>query len=177
MTLLSLRDIVQEGFDYIGDLYLEEIHKHGPFEFRLEIQDEEYPLTFPYKAQKDIGMIVVNELILNSFKSLLGIQILKQFSGSRYDTSRVTEKTGSITVKLGIEDTNYVLSVTDNGEGIKPENLEDIWKEDFSTRGTTGAGLPEVRELAEKYNGRVEVESEVGKTTFTVYLPITQKPE
>jgi len=71
------------------------------------------------------------------------------------------------------------ISVTDNGIGISPKGLEQLFKP-FSQIDSglsrkfegTGLGLAMVKLLAELHGGSVSVESTVGKgSTFTVWLP------
>jgi len=77
------------------------------------------------------------------------------------------------------------LSVTDNGIGISPEGLEQLFKP-FSQIDTglarkfegTGLGLAMVKLLAELHQGAVAVESTVGKgSCFTVWLPLRAADE
>ncbi|MBM4332569.1 MAG: response regulator [Deltaproteobacteria bacterium] len=69
---------------------------------------------------------------------------------------------------------------TDNGPGIKKENLRFLFHPFFTTklRGT-GLGLAICRRIiAERHNGKIHVESEEGKGTIvTVKLPRTQASE
>jgi len=67
------------------------------------------------------------------------------------------------------------ISVRDTGCGIPPANLDRIFEPFFSTKGRkgTGLGLAVAWGIVEKHNGRIEVESEVGKgTAFRVLLPV-----
>jgi two-component system NtrC family sensor kinase len=67
------------------------------------------------------------------------------------------------------------ISVRDTGCGIPAANLPKVFDPFFSTKGPkgTGLGLAVAWGIVEKHNGRIEVESEVGKgTTFRVLLPI-----
>jgi len=67
------------------------------------------------------------------------------------------------------------ISVRDTGCGIPEAHLERIFEPFFSTKGRkgTGLGLAVAWSIVEKHNGRIEVESAVGKgTTFRVSLPI-----
>jgi two-component system NtrC family sensor kinase len=64
--------------------------------------------------------------------------------------------------------------VGDTGCGIAPHDLQKIFDPFFSTKGPkgTGLGLAVAWGIVEKHNGRIEVESEVGRgTTFRVLLP------
>ncbi|HEX2201666.1 MAG TPA: HAMP domain-containing sensor histidine kinase [Longimicrobium sp.] len=64
--------------------------------------------------------------------------------------------------------------VSDNGPGITPENLQQIFQPFVSTKGKgMGLGLAICREIVESHGGRLEVQSAVGEgTTFTVTLPL-----
>lgn len=64
--------------------------------------------------------------------------------------------------------------VTDNGPGITPENLEQIFQPFVSTKGKgMGLGLAICREIVEGHGGRLDVESTPGVgSTFIVRLPL-----
>jgi CheY-like chemotaxis protein len=77
--------------------------------------------------------------------------------------------------------TRACLAVSDTGTGISEENRPHLFEPFFSTkpRGQgTGLGLAIVAGIVQAHDGRVEVDSEVGKgTTFTVTLPCAAPPE
>ena len=72
------------------------------------------------------------------------------------------------------------MSVSDTGVGIPPERLRLIFEPFYTTKepdaeghGGTGLGLSVCRQIVEQYQGRIRVESLVGKgSTFTVKLPL-----
>lgn len=68
----------------------------------------------------------------------------------------------------------YILiSISDEGEGIKKENLRKIFQIHFSTKGDkgNGLGLATVAKILQENNGYIDVKSVVGKgTTFNLYL-------
>ncbi len=74
-----------------------------------------------------------------------------------------------------------LITVADEGKGIPPENLPNIFRPFFTTKGHgTGLGLSLARRIVEAHGGRIDVRSEVGKgTQFTIRLPIAhaQPPE
>ena len=92
---------------------------------------------------------------------------------------RYTEK-GSITVKVWKDNLYLWIETIDTGVGIAKEDLpyvfERFWRADRSRcsySGGTGIGLAIVRKLVELQNGRIEVESELGKgSTFRFCLPL-----
>jgi signal transduction histidine kinase len=67
------------------------------------------------------------------------------------------------------------VSVADQGTGIPPENLEKIFRLYYTTKaGGSGIGLAMVYRIVQMHDGRVDVESTVGKgTSVTLTLPAT----
>jgi two-component system NtrC family sensor kinase len=71
-----------------------------------------------------------------------------------------------------------LLVVSDNGEGIPPENLGKIFDPFFTTKPEgkgVGLGLAVSYGIVQAHGGEIEVKSVVGEgTTFTVSLPLEQ---
>jgi signal transduction histidine kinase len=96
---------------------------------------------------------------------------------------KFTRKGGTVHIRTWQELDKINCSVVDTGIGMKAEYLEQFNKEGYlgSTKGTdqeigTGLGLQLVRDLIEKNNGTLEIESkvEVG-STFTFTLPMVKE--
>jgi signal transduction histidine kinase len=76
------------------------------------------------------------------------------------------------------------VTVADSGVGIPPERLRLIFEPFYTTKepddnghGGTGLGLSVCRQIIEQHQGRIRVESLVGKgSTFTVKLPLNPEP-
>jgi two-component system, cell cycle sensor histidine kinase and response regulator CckA len=82
-----------------------------------------------------------------------------------------------IYANIGISAPDYAeLTVTDNGPGIDPATIENIFESYFTTKGvgeTTGMGLVMVKGIIESYGGDIRVTSEPGKkTSFIIRLPV-----
>jgi signal transduction histidine kinase len=80
-----------------------------------------------------------------------------------------------------VEEGDYVkLKVSDNGVGISPEDIDQIF-EPFYTKKTmgrsgTGLGMAVVWGTVKDLDGYIDVQSELGEgTAFTLYFPITRK--
>lgn len=88
----------------------------------------------------------------------------------------ITAERGTITIRTGTEGANVWIEVTDNGQGIAPENLPRIFDPFFTTKPVgkgTGLGLSLSYGIVQKHQGRMEVRSELGQgTTFHVTIPV-----
>ena len=81
----------------------------------------------------------------------------------------------------GMEKGRWVLlSVSDTGEGINPDDLSHIYEPFFTTKGVgkgTGLGLSQVYGIVKQHHGYIDVKTESGKgTMFYIYLPEVLEP-
>lgn len=131
------------------------------FESLAERQQIVYEITFPEELPEAVfdrdkwEKILVN-LLSNAFK--------------------FTPEGGRVAFQAEVREEGLQMSVSDSGLGIETENLDRIFDRFYQVEGTeargTGIGLALVQELVTMLDGRIEVDSEVGKgTTFTVLLP------
>lgn len=65
------------------------------------------------------------------------------------------------------------VTITDTGEGMRPETLKKIWEPFYTTKtGGTGLGLSVSHKIIREHGGDVEVQSEPGRgTTFIIRFP------
>ncbi len=116
------------------------------------------------------------KLILNTDKQRLR-QVLDNLIRNSVDF--VPSKDGKISVEAKIKENNIVFAVHDNGPGIPKEKQSNIFKKFYqidtsATRkhGGTGLGLVICKGIAEGLEGKIWLESEVGKgTSFFIYIP------
>ena len=93
---------------------------------------------------------------------------------------RYTDDGGRVVITVSIDDTDAVISVTDDGMGIAPEDIPQtfsrFWRAEESRErasGGLGVGLAITKEIMDRHNGTISVESELGKgTTFSLHLPL-----
>ncbi|MFZ0758433.1 MAG: ATP-binding protein [Candidatus Sulfotelmatobacter sp.] len=80
---------------------------------------------------------------------------------------------GKVVVEIDTRDGCASVAVSDSGRGISPQNLPNIFRPFYTTKGDgTGLGLSLARRIVEDHHGRIEVSSVVGKgSQFTVLLP------
>ncbi len=92
---------------------------------------------------------------------------------------------GRITIRLEErkDEKMVAMIVRDFGPGMAPEKLRKIFDPYFTTkegpdetgRGGTGLGLSACKDIVEAHQGKIRVESSVGKgTCFTIMLPIAE---
>jgi two-component system NtrC family sensor kinase len=98
------------------------------------------------------------------------------------------ESGGTIVVSTGISlsasDTDQKgleISISDNGCGISPEDLDRLFEPFFTTKEVgkgTGLGLAVSFGIVQRHGGTIRVQSEVGRgSTFTIWIPIEEKEE
>ena len=128
----------------------EEFHVH----FRCDPSDDLPPTTFD---REGIHRAVLN-IVINALDACEG------------------REDAAVTVRTGYdpqEDTLHI-DIQDNGPGIPPEQLPQIFNLFASTKGTrgTGLGLAVSQKIIREHNGRIEVESEPGQgSRFTLIWP------
>lgn len=94
---------------------------------------------------------------------------------------KYTETGGAIDILAEKNDSSVVISVTDSGAGIAPEDLPKVKQKFYkanSTKHGSGIGLAVADEIITMHGGLLEVESELGYgTTVTITLPLAPKKE
>ncbi len=96
------------------------------------------------------------------------------------NASQTMKEGGHLTIKTTTEADDgakkVVIVVKDTGIGISPEHLSKIFLPFFTTKSYeegTGIGLSISKEIIERHDGKITVESEPGKgTTFRITLPL-----
>jgi PAS domain S-box-containing protein len=84
-----------------------------------------------------------------------------------------TPSGGEITIRTFTENDYVVISVSDTGQGIPEDEIEEIFDPFFTTKmHRYGMGLPLVKQIVSEHMGTVQLESKKGKgTTFRMVFP------
>jgi len=107
----------------------------------------------------------------------VGAQLNQVFMNLLVNAAHAIEHFGKITVRTGYEGKDYVwVEVEDTGKGIPNEIRSKIFDPFFTTKPVgqgTGLGLSLSYKIIQDHQGRIEIDSVVGKgTKFRVLLPI-----
>lgn len=122
---------------------------------------------WPVEVDEDQMHQVVNNILINADQAMpTGGQIT------------VAVQNCLVTAALGLPLTEgrYVrISITDQGVGISPKDLEKIFDPYFTTKQLgNGLGLTAAYSIVKNHQGHISVESRVGKgSCFRIYLPVS----
>jgi signal transduction histidine kinase len=84
---------------------------------------------------------------------------------------------GQITISIGTENNQAVLSISDTGPGLPDSVKENLFKPFQSTKVEgTGIGLALVKRFADNFGGSVTVDTSSNGTTFKLTLPMADVP-
>jgi PAS domain S-box-containing protein len=104
-------------------------------------------------------------------------QLNQVFLNILVNAAHAIDVQGEIRIKTWSEGEAVSIAISDSGGGIQPENLKRIFDPFFTTKEVgkgTGLGLAIAYDIiTNKHNGRIDVQSEVGRgTAFTITLPV-----
>jgi len=158
-------------------------------------------LDFSRKDQLDYGMYHLNKILREAYTlmehqmKIENIDFLTDFSASRdlvqcnenqikqaciavlLNASEAVFEKGEILMRTTNPDEESIkLEFTDNGVGIAPADIPHIFEPFFSAKEKAsgiGLGLAIVHGIVQSHNGKVEIDSELGKgTTISIILPL-----
>ncbi|MGH9638930.1 MAG: sensor histidine kinase [Bryobacteraceae bacterium] len=140
----ELRPVLED----ISQSLNEAAHSRG-----ITVAIELHPEPFSFTFDPALLRIAISNLMQNAIQA--------SAAGGRVDM-RAEERGG-----------NILIFVSDHGEGIQPQHLENIFNPFFTTKSTgTGLGLAIVSRIVDEHHGRVTVFSQPGAgTTFELTLP------
>ena len=85
-----------------------------------------------------------------------------------------------VLIKTSVEGEKVLITIRDNGTGISKEDLDKIFDPFYTTKKIgegSGLGLSITYGIIEKHNGKIDVNSVLGKgTEFKIELPLNNQP-
>lgn len=122
-----------------------------------------------YKVTVQRAMQTVPEILGNES------ELSQVFTNLFVNACHACEQDGVVIVETRADENFLYASITDNGSGISPEKVQSIFEPFFTTKPVgvgTGLGLAVSKDIAERHEGEINVESELGSgSTFTLKLP------
>jgi signal transduction histidine kinase len=192
-ALKYCRDAAEKGARIVQQL-LSFARKSGHARQRFSLADavrEACSLEQPLMERDGIKLDIVIDAspVIQGDREQLGQVLMNLLSNARHAcTSSMTYANGAtpnIEISLRVEDGNAVLTVSDNGVGIPPENMARLFEAFFTTKGAlggrvydgksagTGLGLAICANIVADHRGRIDVSSKPGHgSTFSLVLPV-----
>ncbi|GIV23390.1 MAG: ATP-binding protein [Bacteroidia bacterium] len=142
----------------------------------LSVPDTIDTVLIIYHNQLKYGIEVTKEYE-SDLPQILGVpdQLSQVWTNIISNAIQAMQGKGSLHIRVWREGDDIIASFTDSGPGIPKEIQDKIFEAFFTTKPAgegTGLGLDISRRIVEKHGGRIYFESEPGKTTFYVRLPI-----
>ncbi|MEJ2542492.1 MAG: ATP-binding protein [Calditrichaceae bacterium] len=136
----------------------------------------------PRAQNKNISLTVAGD---EKIELVMNATLVEQALVNLIDNAiKYSAENTTVEIESSIEKSECIISLKDQGMGISKEQLPRIFERFYRVDkarsrklGGTGLGLAIVKHIAKVHNGRVTVESKVGKgTTFNFIIPKITKP-
>ena len=133
----------------------------------LRSEANRYSISIRTELAEDLPKVMADRVQLQQvFMNLMlnGIDAMKETTGG-----------GELTIKSEADDGQLLISVSDIGVGLPPEQADLIFRAFFTTKDNgTGMGLPISRSIIESHGGRLWAAGASGRgATFQFTLPAT----
>ncbi|MFA5012247.1 MAG: tetratricopeptide repeat-containing sensor histidine kinase [Ignavibacteria bacterium] len=157
--------------------------KDGRYQFKLEnvnireITEQVLQLQRTNTLNKKVSL--VNNIAENIFIYADKVSVDTILRNLTDNAIKFTPAGGNVSLEAEVKDGNVVIYVKDSGVGMDINDMKNIFRLDkrIISKGTndekgTGLGLYVCKEMIERMNGNIKVESIIGKgSTFIVTLP------
>lgn len=163
------------GFARLDRAAVDQINVHEPIETALEMirgRLQRRRIIVEELRGDDVPLIPASLVQLNQVFLNLLVNAMQAIESTHRDDGRIVVRTR--------EHEGYVVvEITDNGCGIPPDVLPQIFNPFFTTKDVgdgTGLGLSITHGIIQDHHGRIEVESTPGQgTCFRVFLPTARR--
>lgn len=158
-----------------------EMNEHVKPEGRIEIDGvvrQAAAALKPLAVQDGITIVVESQ---PGLPQVIGDhdELVQLFQNLIHNAIKYGRENGRVQISLGQQDSQVVVAVRDDGEGITPSAIprltERFYRVDVKRsreKGGTGLGLAIVKHIVSRHQGRLAIESKLGVgSTFTVFLP------
>jgi signal transduction histidine kinase len=129
------------------------------------------------RPQADAAQVQVTERYAKSLPTIrVDPELLTQaLVNLALNAIQAMEPGGVLQVSLESADINVRFSVSDTGKGVRPDELDRIYRPFYTTKHQgTGLGLAITKGIVDRHGGHIEIESKLGQgSTFTLVIPAT----
>jgi len=131
----------------------------------LRSEANRYSISIRIELAEDLPKVMADRVQLQ--------QVFMNLMLNGIDAMKGTTDGGELTIKSEVDDGRLLISVSDTGVGLPPEQAEEIFKAFFTTKDKgTGMGLPISRSIIESHGGRLWAASASGRgAAFRFTLP------
>ncbi|NHZ72253.1 MAG: GAF domain-containing protein [Aquificales bacterium] len=140
-------------------------------------QAEARPVELVVDCASDLPDVSGSPCLLGDRDRLQQVLLNLISNGIKYN-----QKNGRLAIIARRQQNHVYLAVADTGQGIAPEAVEHLFERFYRVPGSegkaegSGLGLAITQKIVEEHNGRISVDSILGKgTTFTIELPLSSK--
>jgi signal transduction histidine kinase len=133
----------------------------------LRSEASRYSISIRTELAEDLPKVTADRVQLQ--------QVFMNLMLNGIDAMKGTSDGGELTIKSEACDAQLLISVSDTGVGLPPEQADQIFRAFFTTKDNgTGMGLPISRSIIESHGGRLWVAGNSARgATFQFTLPAT----
>ncbi|MFD2043555.1 sensor histidine kinase [Ornithinibacillus salinisoli] len=168
-----LSQAIQKMNDMISEILYEDIKRYISVDELVEyvishLSLNEQQIKLRIEIEENLPLLFINKIRFSRAISNLLENAITSFAG----------KKGYIHIHVKNISHRVLFRIEDNGPGIRSSHLENIWRDGFSTRNSSGLGLSFVKRIVENHGGEISVNSIPGSyTQMNILLPIHKEGE
>lgn len=138
----------------------------------LDVREFIYDFSWSIKGSADKKNIDIEHKLIDEDIEVYGDEQRLERAFLNILSNAVRYAKSKITISLKSNDDNFIIEITDDGDGISPKDLPHIFERFYKGNGGNfGIGLSITKDIIKQHGGNISVLSEVGKTSFIVELP------
>ena len=169
---------LMKKYDKLGELLKDIIDGHNSIseQIKVENKDDSVIATIVNSIPTENVNIIIDENVEIEKFPFEEFELQRIISNIVNNSVTAMNGRGIIRIRTLYEFGKFVIKIQNDGPEIDKEILKNIFKVGVSTKkdtdGNHGYGLPIVKEIVEKYSGRIEIFSSNNETEFKIIMPI-----
>ncbi len=145
-----------------------------------------FQLIYPLAKKQDVTLNIIVEENMETSMEVDGNQLQQVFVNLLMNSIQAMPHGGDVTVSMTThieksqditkpDSTFMQIEISDEGGGIEPKNMKDIFTPFFTTKAMgagTGLGLSIAHEIIQEHGGWINVRNVEKGSCFTIYMPM-----